>query len=120
VFICVHLWLKKFIPHPKKASISFAKICENPSKTPHRQAPSTLNFFWALGGRAYPPKYHENYETNPKQFLPSLFKCNGFSQSGCFFLPAKRTQNSRRQEITFPVSLNLGLPPGRAFSGFVV
>jgi hypothetical protein len=46
VFICVHLWLKAFpAARHEEPSISLTKIRENPSKTPHRQASSTLNFF---------------------------------------------------------------------------
>jgi hypothetical protein len=32
-----------------------------------------------------PALNHENYETNPKQFLRILFKCNGFARFWCFF-----------------------------------
>jgi len=36
-------------------------------------SPAALSALWAA------------HETNPKQFLRSLFKCNGFAQSGWFF-----------------------------------
>jgi len=36
-------------------------------------------------GTLGPALNHENYETNPKQFLRILFKGNGFAQSGWFF-----------------------------------
>jgi hypothetical protein len=48
--ICVYLRPsvveKKFIQHPENPSNSFAKICENPSKSHHRKPWSTVNFFW--------------------------------------------------------------------------
>jgi len=47
--ICVDLCesvVKKFpAASPENPSNSFTKICENPSKTPHRQASSSLIFF---------------------------------------------------------------------------
>ena len=36
-------------------------------------------------GTPGPALNHENYETNPKQFLRSLFKCNGFARFWWFF-----------------------------------
>jgi len=36
-------------------------------------------------GTLGPASNHENYETNPKQFLRILFKCNGFAQFCWFF-----------------------------------
>jgi hypothetical protein len=46
VSICgLKLFLAFPAPPPENPAISFAKICENPSKTDHRQPPSTPIFF---------------------------------------------------------------------------
>jgi hypothetical protein len=37
-----------------------------------------------------PALNHENYETNPKQFLRIVFKCSGFAQFGRFFAGEKK------------------------------
>jgi hypothetical protein len=63
VSICVNLWLKNFLLHaPQKPSISSTKICENPSKTPHRQASSSLNFFVARPALPPPPSSILNHQ----------------------------------------------------------
>jgi hypothetical protein len=49
-------------------------------------------------GTLGPALKHENYETNPKQFLRILFKCNWFPQFGRFFCPQNEPKSPRTTE----------------------
>jgi len=46
-------------------------------------------------GTLGPASDHENYETNPKQFLRIVFKCNWFPPFGRFFCPQKEPKSPR-------------------------
>jgi hypothetical protein len=112
VFICVHLWLKTFpaVP-PKKTSISIAKICENPCKTPHRQPSSTVK---TLGAPLDP------YQARPSVFHTSTYALTGYAPplSWAFSLPlAPVIQNHNRYAppLSWAFSLLNSYLPGRYF-----
>jgi hypothetical protein len=71
--------------HPRRVTLS--AILQSPNKS--------KKLCRAVGaGTLGPALNHENYETNPKQFLWIVFNCNWFGRFWLFFPLAKRTQKS--------------------------
>jgi hypothetical protein len=68
-----------------------------------RLVSSTLHPLFSILFGCGPALNHENYETNPKQFMRILFKCNWFPPFGRFFCPQKEPKsppNHRRPPST--------------------
>jgi hypothetical protein len=90
VLICVHLWFKAFpIAPPENPAISRVKICENPSKNPHRQPSSTPKNFQSPHHLPGPPDAILNPQSSILSFwprLPAKFLCPE-PVSGYLFCP---------------------------------
>jgi hypothetical protein len=73
------------ILHPLPVSAPCGGPCSLVAASPRRAV---------AAGTPGPALHHENYETNPKQFLWILFKCNWFHQFCRFFCPQNEPKKS--------------------------
>jgi hypothetical protein len=97
LFLCVSA--SAVHPVRKTPAISFSKICENPSKTPHRQAWSTLIFFRLAHGpqiAKFPASHPRSAQVHPPcSNSPGL---DAHASLSWAFLPAFRILSHRQRK----------------------